>query len=481
MGAVAPRFCLTKPTVSAGPRWIRLAVSAMVVALAAVGASVPAAQAQSIAIQANTGDLWILDDPASGSDQGVGLMAGTSPSMNYFEEVAFVANTGDLWTVGQDSSGATPAGVMPGTSPSINFWGEVAFQAAGSAHLWTTDDRGGDPSDSGAGMMPGTSPSINDGGRIAFQANTGNLWTLGPGGSGDSGAGMAPGTSPSINDISGEVAIQANTGHLWTLGPGGHGDTGLKMMPGTSPSIDNTGRVAYVSNAGFIGVWGPSDCGCTVATGLGVAPGTSPSINDRGAVAFQAADSGNLFTYDVNGSGTDYLAGMKAGTSPSINWELFNSEQSSVIRGTPADDELNSGSGGDLIRGLQGSDVIRGGQGKDVSYDGPGNDRSYGGPGNDRIYGGRGNDTIHGGPGNDAIYANNAGSGTVSPGSGTNWVDVGDGQGDDGVVCASGSVNYILADRSDQISRSCRGKGSIRLGSRPVVLAASARASAPPG
>jgi hypothetical protein len=464
MGAVTHRFCLTKPTLSAGPRRIVLVVSAIVVALVAVCAKVPDAQASgSIAIQANTGDLWILGDPASGSDQGVGMMAGTSPSMNYFEEVAFVANTGDLWTVGQDSGGATPAGVMPGTSPSINLWGEVAFQAAGSAHLWTTDDRGGDPSDSGAGMMPGTSPSINDGGQIAFQANTGNLWTLGPGGHGDSGAGMAPGTSPSINDIKGEVAFQANTGNLWTLGPGGDGDTGLEMMPGTSPSINNNGEVAFQNVHGYLSTWGPSSCDCTTTTTQYVAPGTSPSFNDNEIIAYQEGYSGNLYTSQY-GDAINYLAGMKAGTSPSINWELFSSEQSSVIRGTPADDQLNSGSGGDLIRALQGSDLIRGGQGKDVSYDGPGNDRSYGGPGNDRSYGGPGNDTIHGGLGNDFIEVNKPGHSTVSPGSGTNWVDAADGQGDDRVVCASGSVNYIRADGSDQISRSCRGKGSISLG-----------------
>jgi hypothetical protein len=196
-----------------------------------------------------------------------------------------------------------------------------------------------------------------------------------------------------------------------------------------------------------------------------VAPGTSPSVNDRGEVAFQGS-SGNLFTYGINGSATDWSAAMRAGTSPSINWELFSSQPSNVVRGTPHDDRLKGGSGGDLIRGRQGSDLIRGGEGRDVSYDGPGNDRIYGGPGNDRIYGGRGDDTIHGGSGNDFIEANNSGHSTVSPGPGTNWADVVDRRGDARVVCASGSVNYIHADRGDQISRRCRGEGSISFGRR---------------
>jgi hypothetical protein len=48
----------------------------------------------------------------------------------------------------------------------------------------------------------------------------------------------------------------------------------------------------------------------------------------------------------------------------------------------------------------------------------------------------------------------------VFPGSGTNRVDVADGHGHDRVVCRPGSINHIVADRGDQISRSCRGKGS---------------------
>jgi hypothetical protein len=47
-------------------------------------------------------------------------------------------------------------------------------------------------------MMAGTSPSIANNGEIAFQANTGDLFTTGPGGVGDLHAGMMGSTSPSI-------------------------------------------------------------------------------------------------------------------------------------------------------------------------------------------------------------------------------------------------------------------------------------------
>src|SRR5438477_13144095 len=104
---------------------------------------------------------------------------------------------------------------------------------------------------------------------------------------------MMPGTSPSINDISGEFAFQANTGHLWTLGPGGKGDSGLQMMPGTSPSINNVGQVAFQENTGLLSTWGHSSCGCTAGTGLGMWMCTSPSINERGVVGLPD-DTGNV-------------------------------------------------------------------------------------------------------------------------------------------------------------------------------------------
>ncbi len=139
-----------------------------------------------------------------------------------------------------------------------------------------------------------------------------------------------------------------------------------------------------------------------------------------------------------------------------------------VIRGGPGNDRLRGGRGNDRIYGGGGNDIIRGGAGNDVLDGGPGRDTIYGGrgedliwggPGNDTIYGGRGYDLIYGGPGNDRIV-DHRGPATVFPGLGTNQVNVTDGQADDRVVCRPGSINHIVADRGDQITPSCRGKGS---------------------
>ena len=140
----------------------------------------------------------------------------------------------------------------------------------------------------------------------------------------------------------------------------------------------------------------------------------------------------------------------------------------SVLRGTPRGDVIYGGRGSDRIYGEGGNDRIYAGRGKDRIYGGRGNDKIYGGRGKDRIYGGPGNDVIYGGPGKDVIYGGPGddrifavgGATTVFPGSGTNTVNVADGQGNDRVVCAAGSVNHITADRGDRIARSCLGKGS---------------------
>jgi Ca2+-binding RTX toxin-like protein len=189
-----------------------------------------------------------------------------------------------------------------------------------------------------------------------------------------------------------------------------------------------------------------------------MAAGTSPSIDAAGNVAFQGSN-GNLWTYAGNGNGTtDTGAAMMAGTSPSIQPGLgFTAPPppTSVIRGGPDDDRLDSGAGSDLIRGGAGNDVAHGGPGRDVTQGGPGKDRIYGGRGSDLLHGNRGDDVLYGGLGKDRIV-DHRGATTVFAGSGANLVDVADGRGDDRVVCAPGTITDFFADRRDRIARSCR-------------------------
>jgi hypothetical protein len=99
--------------------WRGVGVTAVVTLAAACGLA-PAAQAldrtTEIAVQANTGILWTWTI-AGAADTGLGMMRGTSPSVDPFgvgsnHLVVFQANTGDLWTTGSGGHGDTGLGML---------------------------------------------------------------------------------------------------------------------------------------------------------------------------------------------------------------------------------------------------------------------------------------------------------------------------------------------------------------------------------
>lgn len=67
------------------------------------------------------------------------------------------------------------------------------------------------------------------------------------------------------------------------------------------------------------------------------------------------------------------------------------------------DDDLDGGSGNDIVKGMAGDDIVKGGDGHDQLWGNSGTDLMYGGTGNDTMAGGKGNDTMHGGTGNDTM------------------------------------------------------------------------------
>jgi Ca2+-binding RTX toxin-like protein len=442
------------------------AVVAFGVALAAAGVCVPAAQAWStnmeIAFQADTGYLWTwtIDNP--GSNTGMGMMAGTNPSVAPLSgsgsnhEIVFQANTGYLWTTGAGGHGPTPYGMAAGTSPSIGG-SEIAFQA-NTGDLWTVGTGG--QGDTGLGMMAGTSPSIA-GSLVAFVANTGVLWKASPSGNSGSGYTALAGTSPSVN-ANGDFAIQADpyqsgVGDLLDGTFGQLTDLLNEMASGTSPSINDQGDAAVQLASGDVAIRPDLGDGDVIDSGVQMMPGTSPSIDDNDDVAFQGTN-GDLWIWIQPAAGVasgahDLGLGMKAGTSPAIGLD-----PGGLGAARPQASQIG-GSGNDRLIGRSRNDLIYGGRGNDLIRGARGNDQLYGGPGNDRIYGGSGNDRIYGGPGNDRIV-DHRGATTAFPGPGINRVDVADRRGDDRVVCAPGSTNHIVADRGDRIARSCRGKRS---------------------
>ena len=226
--------------------------------------------------------------------------------------------------------GAADAAAARSTPCAVGFGGSgsgyaVAFQA-NTGSLWTTGPGGN--ANWQLGMMPGTSPAIaglsTGGYAVAFQANTGSLWIAGPGGCVNRQLGMMPGTSPAITALTGggfEVAFQANTGALWTVGSAGNTAWPLGMKSRTSPGIAGLAgggfEVAFQANTGAL--WTVGSAGNT-AWPLGMAAGTSPGITGLPAggleVAFQA-NTGALWTVGSAGN-TAWGLGMMTGTGPTV-------------------------------------------------------------------------------------------------------------------------------------------------------------------
>jgi Ca2+-binding RTX toxin-like protein len=430
-----------------------------------------------VAFQANTGDLWSWKVPYGGSNRGLGMAAGTSPSIDHVlliccdlasHEIAFQANSGFLGTV--DSLGYHNLGgqMWPGTSPSL-FGGTGAFNGStGRLYGWDFFNQlttfrladalwpGSSPSSAGPGLIAfadsfdgdlrvtdaryvqnlvtqdmkrGTNPSRAAADRVAYHGNGGNVWVAklidppadnggdydaGLGGTEDQLIAMADGTDPSINE-GGDLAVQGSDNKLWVKLGGNPIQTGALMKEGTSPSIDYRGDVAFQGQNGNLWLWlAPAD-----------RSGDDPT---------------------QKGTASDLGLGMMAGTSPSISRDATGNRLTATASGSSSDDTLEGGSSHDLLLGLGGDDVIRGGRGNDVLY---------GGPGDDVINGGRGNDYIHDGPGRDRIV-DHGGRTRVTLHSGTNRIDVRDGRGDDRVICARGTRNRIRSDRGDRIGRACR-------------------------
>ncbi len=196
-----------------------------------------------IAFQANTGILWSTG-PAGIQNLGLGMMAGTSPSLAKLANgqyiIAFQSNNGQLWTTGAGGTKNWGLGIRAGTSPSVTAVGndyQIAFQS--DTGLWTAG--AGGTIRHNLGLKAGTSPSnttLANGSTItAFQSADGVLWTVGPDGVKNWGLGIRAGTSPSVTAVGNDyrVAFQSDTG-LWTAGAGGTIRHNLGLKAGTSPS-----------------------------------------------------------------------------------------------------------------------------------------------------------------------------------------------------------------------------------------------------
>jgi uncharacterized repeat protein (TIGR01451 family) len=164
----------------------------------------------------------------------------------------------------------------------------------------------------------------------------------------------------------------------------------------------------------------PIDSFFDVFIELEIPSGSSGIITNTASVSSQSLDT----TPDDNTSQVQTTV-----TSPPTA-DLFcglpESAYSTIIDGTPGNDNLKGTNGDDLIRGLAGNDKINGKKGNDCLIGGEGHDRITGGDGDDTIQGNQGNDRLSGNKGNDTI-SGHEGNDTIWGGKGQDTIDAGDG------------------------------------------------------
>ncbi|MFJ9908954.1 hypothetical protein ACIRVK_40000 [Streptomyces sp. NPDC101152] len=264
------------------------------VALASVGSD------YELAYQGTNGDLWVMAPDGTATDTGLGMAAGTSPSITATTAsgyaVAFQANNGVLWTYSSTAGGHSAGyGMAQNSSPSLTL------TSAGIA--------------------------------IAFVDQNGNLSVLDPvtgfGGFGTPHAAVAPGTSPAITFVPNqkdayEIVYQA-TDHSIRTADYAHAQTfptPLTAAAGTSPAIATlpSGEIDIAVSGADGTVQSLTPAGVAV-TSTGLHPGTGPAIAPAagGGVVIAWEDLSNTFSTFVTGTGvTGPGANMLSGSSPAL-------------------------------------------------------------------------------------------------------------------------------------------------------------------
>ena len=119
---------------------------------------------------------------------------------------------------------------------------------------------------------------------------------------------------------------------------------------------------------------------------------------------------------------------------------------SETLKGTPGQDRIDAGGGGDLVKGQSGGDCLRGGGGADTVRGGANRDKAGGGTGGDTVRGGGSHDVLNGGGGDDTVRGG-AGRDRLSGGPGPDRLVAREGRRDK-VRCGPGD-DVAIVDRRD--------------------------------
>ena len=338
-------------------RWVATAVTAgMAVAMAAGPAKAddppdpPPPPSFSVAFQGSNGHLWTLDTAGTPHDRGLGMAARTSPSAvnscggGCRTTIAFQANTGKLWLLDLLTGVPTNTNISmaSGTSPSASYTlaGTVKIAYRGTnGHLWTYVV-GSSPVDSTLPIRNSPSMSLplnfSREATIAYQTPSGNLMCLvtGDGQNSCPGAAMDPATSPSIAVIGSTslldgvaVAYESADHVLETYNSVKRTDSriALGLTPGAGPGAgadgligpDGSGEIQVSFRAVTSALWRVTpDISFQESWTVGVAAGTTPSVQPW-ILAFQGSD-GHLWTEASFAAPVQSAGLMAAGTSPDL-------------------------------------------------------------------------------------------------------------------------------------------------------------------
>ena len=176
------------------------------------------------------------------------------------------------------------------------------------------------------------------------------------------------------------------------------------------------------------------------------------SAGAAGPLTAAELDPGNLRTRDgeIVRRGPDHIREISA-----AGRRIHLKTGDNVVVGKGAREDLIGGSGQDVLVAMGALDRIWGGRGAYVALVATGRgDRVYGGSGYDELLAAGRGDRLYSGPGSDTMVSER-GSTTIIAGRNSR-VDVRNGRPTDTVICPRLNRDIVIADRGDQVSRSCQ-------------------------
>lgn len=165
-------------------------------------------------------------------------------------------------------------------------------------------------------------------------------------------------------------------------------------------------------------------------------------------IAFTILDDGGVDTLDTSSHAGAQTIYLEAETYSSVFGETGNM---GIARGTILEN-VEGGSGADLVFGNDANNVVNGNDGNDTVYGGAGDDTLQGGAGADRLVGDAGTDTLIGGAGND-ILKGKQGNNTLQGNGGDDKLigaddgdDVMNGHGDSDILIGLAGEDMLNGD-----------------------------------